>query len=489
MENQYPNFLSDEKIENHTPPPKQPRGVFFFIGVLLCLFLGIFITRTIIQMLPSENPTEYNLNTLEAKKPKGILSKIKEFVFKKDVELSGVKDDRVNVLILGESGPGHDGPYLTDTIIIASFKPSTNQVAMMSIPRDLNVNIPGYGLRKINNANAFAEMKEPGSGPIAAKDVIEKTFNTSIHYYIRVDFKAFEELVDKVGGVVIDVEQSFVDNEYPIAGKEDVYPISERYKILNFKKGIQKMDGATALEYARSRHGNNGEGSDYARSRRQQKVLLALKEKLLSFETIANPSKIYDIINTVQDNIVTNLTFSDMISFAKISQDIDTKKIANITLDDSPTGYLHSGYDSIGAFILTPKTGNFESINSDFANIFNPTSTPKIVTDTTPAQDDKSFEQAKTIIEVHNGTWQPGRAAILKKQLEDKKYIVGEIGNSVKRPQTKSTIYILKQNSSEEFVSSLQKELGFVVEKTAPQGENYSNNSDILVVIGEDFQH
>lgn len=486
MEHEYPNFLAPEQHAPHEEPPKKSHRTLYFIGFVVFLFLGALVTRAIIS---PESKNSDGLQMLQAKKPTGILGKLKEFIFRTDTKLLGVTEDRINVLILGQGGPGHDGPYLTDTIIIASIKPSTKQIAMMSIPRDLVVSIPGYGLRKINNANAFAEAKKPGSGAEVAKQVIEKTFDIPIQYYLRVDFAAFEQLIDKVGGVTINVDNSFTDAEYPIEGREDAIPISSRYKILRFTSGVQHMNGRTALEYARSRHGNNGEGSDYARSKRQQKVLLALKEKLLSFQTLANPATINDILTMVESHILTNMTLSDMITFGTLGSEFNTKEIINLTLDDSPTGHLHSGYDAIGAFVLTPKTGNFNEINSEFKNIFNKiaTSTPaKIVQTNTPSQTPVN-QETSNIIEVHNGTWAPGLAAQIKTRLTQKQFVVGTLGNSVNRPQAKSAIYMVSAQANLEAVKQLQKELNIPVQKTVPNGEIYANTTDILVILGEDF--
>jgi len=486
MEHHYPNFLAPETPQEQEEPPKKSRRGLFFIAFLIFLFLGAMVTRAII--LETQNTSGgNNLGLLEAKKPTGILSKLRQFIFNKGTEVEGIKEDRINVLILGQGGPGHDGPYLTDTIIVASIKPSTKQIAMMSVPRDLLVNIPGYGYRKINNANAFGENKNSGKGPELTKTVIQDTFGIPIHYYVRVDFKAFEELIDKVGDLTINVDQSFTDPEYPIPGREDAFPISSRYEILRFNKGVQTMDGQTALKYARSRHGNNGEGSDYARSKRQQKVLLALKEKLLSFQTLVNPATINDILSTVETHIATDLTLSEMITFASLGTELNTSAIINLTLDDSPTGHLRSGYDAAGAFILTPQTGNFNTINLALQNIFTPgaTSTVKTIETNTPVQIEAP--KTATILEVHNGTWAPGLAAQVKSRLEQKQFIVATVGNSVTRPQKESAIYIVSERADRSVVDALKKELGFPVKTQVPTGENYANTTDILVIIGEDF--
>ncbi len=488
MEHKYPNFLTPEEPRGDTPPKKSYRTL-FFLGFVVFLCFGAIVTHAFINQNTPNNANELQL--LQAKKPNGILGKLKEFIFHKNTELAGIDEDRINILILGQGGPGHDGPYLTDTIIIASIKPSTQQVAMVSIPRDLVVNIPGYGFRKINNANAFAEAKNSGTGPEATRQVIQKSFDIPIHYYVRLDFAAFEEVVDKVGGIIVNVDQSFTDFEYPIEGREDAIPISSRYKILKFTSGIQHMNGHTALEYARSRHGNNNEGSDYARSRRQQKVLLALKEKLLSFQTLANPGTLTEILTMVDSHVLTNLSIADMIAFGTMATNLNTKEIINLTLDDGPTGHLHSGYDAIGAFVLTPKTGNFNEISSLMKNIFASSTTTTVsqpkTTEIQKNEPSTADTQSNAVIEIHNGTWAPGLAAQVKTRITQKGFTVQTIGNSTNRPQTKSAIYIIGDKANLEVVKKLHTELNIPVQKTLPAGEFYANTTDILLLLGEDF--
>ena len=149
-----------------------------------------------------------------------LFSAIKHLVSSGDRDLEGEEEDRVNFLLLGIGGEGHDGPQLTDTIIFTSFRPSDGAVAMMSLPRDMTVPIPNYGYRKVNHANAYGEMDNPGSGPELASQVIGDVLDEEINYYLRIDFKGFEEFVDAIGGVDVYIENGFTDSNYPIEGKE-----------------------------------------------------------------------------------------------------------------------------------------------------------------------------------------------------------------------------------------------------------------------------
>ncbi|MBD3311633.1 MAG: hypothetical protein GF349_04025 [Candidatus Magasanikbacteria bacterium] len=476
MENEQINFLEEEKINyNEKNSLKKWRRIFIFSIAFFILVLVFGITRFVATEYAPNDPMAYDAVTLEPKKPEGLLGKIKQLIFHKENTLEGESRDRINILLLGMGGLGHDGPFLTDTIIIASIKPSTNQVAMISIPRDLGVDIPGHGWHKINHANAYGEAENKDWGAAFATAVIEDTFDIDIQYYVRVDFKAFEEVVDEVGGVTVNVERSFVDYMYPAPNDE--------YQTVSFTEGVKKMDGSEALIYARSRHGSNGEGSDFARAKRQQKVILALKEKVLSYSTLLNPVKINNIMKSLESHITTNMEFADIISFAKMAKDLDTENIINVVLDNSADGYLKNAFSPTGAYILKPKDGNFDEINRLIDNIFQ---SELQSVDDTPRQDKPDFSYAA--IEIQNGTWYAGMAARMRKRLQDNNFSVSSIGNTEQRPQAKSLIYVTSEGEYNDVIKALEEEL--LVQKVdhLPPGITPASSTDILVILGEDMQ-
>ena len=129
----------------------------------------------------------------------GFLGSVASFATSGERSLEGENSDRVNFLILGVGGEGHDGPELADTIMFASFKPSDKSIGVLSIPRDLTVPIPGYGWRKINHANAFGESEKKGNGVELATKTIETLLKQKINYAVKVDFSGFEKIIDAVG--------------------------------------------------------------------------------------------------------------------------------------------------------------------------------------------------------------------------------------------------------------------------------------------------
>ena len=277
-----------------------------------------------------------------------------KFYFKKDIQLKvEKKTGNINVLILGKGGGRHEGPDLTDTIILATINPDKNTVNLISIPRDLWV--PDLNA-KINTAYAFGQEKDK-QGKLLAKSFISKIAEKQIDYVLVVDFSAFVSLVDHLGGIDVNVRNTLDDYKYPMEGKEDdpcdltdeeIIDLSEqiatgsakaedvfpcRYKHIHFDKGIQHMNGEEALEFVRSRHGINGEGSDFARSMRQQDVINALRDKSLSLGIILNPLKVLGIFNIIKDNVDTNADVREIDDFINLANKMKGAKIISTIID------------------------------------------------------------------------------------------------------------------------------------------------------------
>jgi LCP family protein required for cell wall assembly len=159
--------------------------------------------------------------------------------------------ERVNILVLGvDQRPGERGPWRTDTMIVVSVDPVSKSAGMLSLPRDLWVEIPGYGQDRINTAYVVGDLnKFPGGGPALAKKTVQYNLGEPIHYYVRVNFLAFQKLIDLIGGVDIYVEQEINDPTYP--------DMNYGYDPLHIPAGWQHLDGALALKYARTRHASS----------------------------------------------------------------------------------------------------------------------------------------------------------------------------------------------------------------------------------------
>jgi len=318
-----------------------------------------------------------------------------QLIFDKEVNLKQAEPSKLNILILGIGGGSHDGPNLTDTIILANIDEKKNKVTLTSIPRDLWIpDLEGYN-KKINEAYAKGEMKRKGGGIPLAEAVVEKVTGQSVDYAVRIDFNGFVRAVDIVGGLDIVVDNILDDYRYPIGGKEDdtcgftdediqafVATVSAekelsekfscRYKHLHFDKGQQHLTGDQALEFVRSRHGVNGEGSDFARSKRQQKVITAFKDKIFSAQTLINPAKIINLYTILKDSIDTNIEQDEFDDFIRLAQKMRQAKITSLVIDtgdeiNNRQGLLDEApYTNDYNFlsVLIPRVGN-----GDFSEI------------------------------------------------------------------------------------------------------------------------
>ena len=177
---------------------------------------------------------------------------------------------RLTVLILGlDRRQGEGYVVRSDTLMLATMNPAGPRVGLLSIPRDLYVDIPGYATNRINTAHFWGESEAEGRGPVLAKQTVAQNFGIPVQRFVRVDFDGFRAVVDAVGGIEVEVGEPIIDNAYPT---EDYGAVR-----IEIPAGRQLMDGETALQYARSRH----DSSDFSRTKRQQQIMIALAARLI----------------------------------------------------------------------------------------------------------------------------------------------------------------------------------------------------------------
>lgn len=410
----------------------------------------------------------------------GLWGQITQLISSGDKKIAGEDEDRVNVLLLGiggiENGKEHDGPFLTDTIILGSFKPSTEQVALISIPRDLVMPIAGSGWKKINAANAHGEAQNPGQGGELARQTISESLGLPIPYYVRIDFAGFKKLIDDLGGIDVDVEHILDDKLYPILGKETA-TTTERYEHLYIKTGWQHFDGELALKFVRSRQAAGAEGSDFARSKRQQKVLMAAKEKALSFSILANPYKISNLMDTLSQHLATNLQVWEIIRLFNLGKVVKDENISHRVFDDSAEGLLVQAVTEDGAYVLRPKDGDFSEIKLITQNIF----------------DLKKIEELKPkVVEIQNGTKIGGLAFRFSQYLESVGYQVVRIDNAPTQDYQKTVVYNLNADSQDQTAATIANLLQSELAPTLPDwlksttSPRVSSKADVLVILGQD---
>jgi len=255
--------------------------------------------------------------------------------------------ERVNILLLGvDKRPQEAGPCRTDTMIVVTVDPATNTAGMLSIPRDLYVEIPGYGLNRINVAHFIGDRDNyPGGGPALAQKTVQYNLGVPIHYYIRINFQGFRDVIDALGGITVEVEREIWDDNYP----DENYG----YMTIHIPAGVQQMDGEMALRYARTRHN----GSDFVRLRRQQKVLFAIREKALSLDLVP---RLPELFNTMGYTVDTDLGPEEVLALAQIARQIEREDIKSAAIDENMT--VSVILPDTGANVLYPLRGEIAGV-------------------------------------------------------------------------------------------------------------------------------
>ena len=236
-----------------------------------------------------------------------------------------------NALIVGIDTREGTNLLNTDTIILVSYSYETGEVTMLSIPRDFHVEInDSYWFARINSVYSNAEKFEEGTGLAELKETVEEITNQKIQYHALVDYNAFVGIIDAIGGITVNVENAFTDY---------MYPLYNGYQTVSFDAGPQEMDGETALKYARSRHSmDNNEGTDYARAARQQNVIKALQEKIMSTETYTNPKTLMNIFSSVAENLkVSEFTIEDIEAGLDLAKTFSTESKETYSFVMDPT--------------------------------------------------------------------------------------------------------------------------------------------------------
>lgn len=376
-------------------------------------------------------------------------------------KLKGEAEGRINILLIGIGDPGHAGETLADTNMVVSINTRTNQVAMISLPRDTRVKIPGFGYNKINQAHADGFSSRGDQGGIdLTKQTVENTLDLPVHYYVRANFTGLKQVVDAVGGVDINVKEALYDPEYPCD--------KNQYRSCGFKlkAGQQHMDGATALKYARCRKGSCGD--DFGRALRQQEVLQAVRSKALSVSTLTNPGKINALMTAASDNIKTDLSINNITRLIDMSKKIDQSKTMNIVFSTEPNGFLKQSGNSSD---LLPVDGTYAAIQEFVKNIF--TVGPIWV--------------EKPTVVIENGTTTTGLGAKFSKQLStDSPFItITSVTNALTRDYTVSKIIDHTAGQKPHTAAYLESLLH--VKPAPPEKAVKYPPADFEIIIGNDY--
>jgi LCP family protein required for cell wall assembly len=341
-----------EKNEIEQEKPKKKRRFFLWFLIMAVVLFGLIGAIFFKASFTFSQMNDYGNNG-------GMILPVSEDAVKTEKE-----SDRLNILLLGLRGAeDSNGGLLTDTIIVLSIKKSNGKVAMISIPRDLYVKMPilpnqkTQALKeKINFAYALGEGKRQGAGLVYSKVAVENVTGLFIDYVVSVDFQAFQEIVDILGGVDIYLEKPF--SETTQFSKEI---------LLELPAGRNHLDGEKALFFVRSRYSTN----DFDRARRQQQVLMAMKEKAMSLGILLSPIKIFELLNSFGRHVRADMGFSEINNLIILANDLNSKSIIHKVFDTSPEGLLYNTVSDKGAYILLPVGDNFDKIREACKNILN----------------------------------------------------------------------------------------------------------------------
>jgi LCP family protein required for cell wall assembly len=345
----------------------------------------------------------------------------------------------VNIVLLGSDKREDDATWRTDTMIVVSVDTERKVVRLLSIPRDLWVNIPGHGNDRINTADMWGELTLEGSGPELVKQTINESLGIPVHYYVRADFDGFIEIIDAIGGVDIDVECALTDIE--------------------LEPGIQHMDGELALLYARSRITTN----DFDRSRRQRKLLMALWGKAKSANIV---TKIPALWKATAGTFDTDMPLDQVLSLAYLgvqlkpnyifSQSIGPWQLQNWT---TPEGYE----------VLLPLNNEIQELLDAFYG---------------PIDFDFLQRVSETEIQVLNGSWRNEAARLAATSLSWMGYQISEVGMADRQDYAESQVLVF---DAEEDVAELAAQTLDLLPSSLHYQPDPSSPVSIRIILGADY--
>lgn len=391
-------------------------------------------------------------------------------ISKETPELKGEQTGRINLLLLGAAGEKKPGGNLTDTVMVMSINTKTNKVALLSLPRDFYA--------PISNSSSYAKINslypigiKEGKGIELIKEATQKITGLDVHYYAVVNFDAFEKIVDQIGGINIVNERDIYDPTYPGPNYS--------YETFSLSRGFHNLDGKTALKYVRERH-TDPEG-DFGRAKRQQQVIQAVKNKMFSLKTLFNVVAINGILNTVGDNVKTDIAINELESFISLSKKVDLENISNVVVDawkkDSLLKVSHVQTINGNAFILIPRVGNYSEIQEVAKNIFNQDEIKK-------RKEMIANENAKIIITNKSGD---NKLAYKIKELLSDKLEIKEVVLSSSDKNMTEALTIVQQKSNSEKIFTLDELIKKLPAKLSSIPISSEEENDFIITLGSDL--
>lgn len=375
------------------------------------------------------------------------------------------KTPPINILVMGtDARPDEVGPPLTDTLILLTLDLDTQTAGMLSLPRDLWVPIPGQGVStKINTAYRMGEVNGyPGGGAQLAKDTVGSFIGQEVQYFVRIGFDGFTQVVDLIGGVDVEVSQTIHDVEYPT--------MDYGFETFHLDAGVHHLDGETALKFVRTRHTD----SDYGRARRQQQLIRAMSDKVLSADMIPTLiANVPQLIGTMRNSIQTDMPIPLALELANYLRDSSLGEIRQLVLDSN---YGEETYTEQGAWILLPDRAKVRAALNTF---FSPA--PLATAGQTSTGSDPSWVR----VEILNGTGEPGVAARTRDLLVSHGWQVVSIGDADRNDY--GNTLIINYGVPQGLVERVSQDLNLRPDLSSLDGLNISAPIDMRIVVGRDF--
>ncbi len=450
------------------------------IGTVFLLFLissSVWLYRTVQARVSDWEMTDPDFSNVAESEPAtavtpgappaAIIENDNKPILSADAFKPWTGEERISFLLLGvdqrcdETGPTH-----TDSIMLATVDPVSSSAAVLSLPRDLWVEIPGFGVDRVNQAYYLGQIYEyPGGGQALARETVAATLGIQIDYYVAIDFAAFVEMVDLIGGIEVEVPAAIEDPDYP----DNCYGYDPFY----IDAGVQRLDGETALRYARTRATFGG---DVDRAGRQQQVILGAQQQVMQLNMI--PQLIREapqIWQTLQTNIRTNLSLDQMIQLALLAQNIPSDRISTAVIDYD---YVYNETTPDGRQVLVPRRDEIRKLRDE---MFAPPPVPTPVIENLPVL--VGDEEAR--VAVYNGTAVFGLAAATQEYLTQLDINVSEIGNA--DAATYPTTQIIDYGSHPNTTFYLVQLMG-VPPLNVSAGIEPAGDYDVLIILGDDWR-
>jgi LCP family protein required for cell wall assembly len=373
---------------------------------------------------------------------------------------------RFTIVLLGiDQRPGEKGPFRTDTVMVLSFDPVRKSAAMLSIPRDVYVEIPGYGSETINVANFLGDRDNypGGGGPELARKTVERFLGVPIDRYVVVNFQAFNTVIDAIGPIEVCPQDHILDTNYPE---------TEGYGVITveFQPGCQSLDSVHLLQYARVRH---NAGDDFGRASRQQEVIKSVQKKVLSLGGVSSMiGQAGTLWAALKDNIRTDLTYDEILQLANSAQGVTIKSAVLLPKTES-SGQLLPSTLADGRQV---QSAVYEDVAKLVVQLFD-------AGQAVPVNDQAQGEGA--VLSVLNGAGIDGLAKRTADGLTAKGFVITNVGNSDapgSYGKSEIRVYTGKMNTARYLAAQLGLDGTVIVQATdGPPGV------DIVLIVGKDL--